>query len=173
MSKNCIFILSCEHASNLIPDPYASFFSAHTDTLSTHWAYDIGAHSLALQLSQYFNAPYFSATASRLLIDCNRSLKHPKIFSSMTKSLPLDVKKEIIEQYYLPYRSTIQDFIDRNKDAYQIFHLSVHSFTPILNNHIRKADIGLLYNPAEKVRKRSYGNGFILLKTTLHPLKFG
>ena len=33
-------------------------------------------------------------------------------------------------------------------DAPRVIHLGIHSFTPVLNNVVRNADIGILYDPA-------------------------
>jgi predicted N-formylglutamate amidohydrolase len=41
----------------------------------------------------------------------------------------------------------IGSFIEK---GHNVLHLSVHSFTPILNGTIRNADIGLLYDPRRK-----------------------
>ena len=35
----------------------------------------------------------------------------------------------------------------------KIIHISVHSFTPVFNNEIRNADIGILYNPKRNKEK--------------------
>ncbi len=35
----------------------------------------------------------------------------------------------------------------------KIIHISVHSFTPVLKNKIRNADIGILYNPKRSIEK--------------------
>jgi len=47
------------------------------------------------------------------------------------------------------YRNKVEDSI-RNyiKEGYEVLHISVHSFTPILNSIERNCDIGLLYEPS-------------------------
>lgn len=53
-----------------------------------------------------------------------------------------------------PYWRTAKDIvagiIAQNDRA---LHLSVHSFTPILNGKVRNADIGLLYDPSRSAEK--------------------
>ena len=146
--KPTILFLSCEHAVNTVPPAYHHLFHQHESLLQTHRAIDFGANEIALHLKQVLNCDYMSASVSRLLIDCNRSLNHPNCFSEFTKLLPDDEKTRLIEQYYLPYRqpaeALIQGHIDRGN---QVFHLSCHSFTPIFNGVTRNAGIGLLYNP--------------------------
>lgn len=148
MSKKWIFLLSCEHAVNTIPALYQPYFDGYEDLLMTHRGIDLGAMMLAEQLQAYFNSPLFTATCSRLLIDCNRSLQHPHCFSEISSKLSTIQKKQIIDTYYLPYRQQVQQFIAQqiaNNKA--VFHLSVHSFTPELNGIVRTADVGLLYDP--------------------------
>ena len=36
----------------------------------------------------------------------------------------------------------------QDTDAPRVIHLGIHSFTPILNNVVRNADVGILYDPA-------------------------
>ena len=49
----------------------------------------------------FFSQPYM---ISRLLIEPNRSLHHPQLFSEFTRDLSEARKDEIIEEFYLPYR---------------------------------------------------------------------
>jgi predicted N-formylglutamate amidohydrolase len=93
-------------------------------------------------------------TISRLLIECNRSLHHPQLFSEFSNRLAKQTKHELIAKYYLPYRtsveSSINEYISSQK---QVLHISLHSFTPELNGVIRQNDIGLLYDPKRKQEK--------------------
>ena len=66
------FVIVCDHASNRIPDDYASFAFAD-DALATHVAWDPGALSVARRLSTRLNAPLLWPDVSRLVIDCNRA----------------------------------------------------------------------------------------------------
>lgn len=146
-------ILTCEHGGNEIPLKYASYFDDHEDILKTHRGFDLGALEFFNHLKPLADFASFSKT-SRLLIELNRSLHHKNLFSEFTKVLPLSAKKELIEQYYLPYRNSIENEIE--KYIYKnelVIHISIHSFTPILNNIQRNCDIGLLFDsriPLEK-----------------------
>lgn len=141
-------LFTCEHAVNTVPDNYSHLFQDHQALLDSHRGIDLGALAIAKQMQRYFNAPLFSAPASRLLIDCNRSLHHPRCFSEITSILNAQDKKHIIDTYYLPYRQQIEHFIAQHLGAEDIvLHLSVHSFTPELNGLQRSADFALLYDP--------------------------
>jgi predicted N-formylglutamate amidohydrolase len=142
------FIVTCEHAVNLIPSEYQHLFTNDQDVLQTHRGYDIGACEIAEHFCQILDCPSVFASASRLLIDCNRSLSHRHCFSKWTKPLLKSDKEAIIAQYYLPYRQQVEALIQQEISlGKQVIHLSIHSFTPILNEIKRKATIGFLYDP--------------------------
>ncbi len=149
-------IISCEHASSRIPPEYQYLFQEKKaeDDLLTHKAIDFGAQHLAQALGNAFGCPYMLAQTSRLLIDFNRSLHHKHCFSTYTSALSAEEKKSIIHLYYVPYRQAVEDLIHTYiLQKYQVFHLSVHSFTPVLHGVTRNTDFGLLYDPSRTHEK--------------------
>ena len=148
-----MIILSCEHASNEIPKKYQYLFSQNRDILNSHRGYDPGAKDL-FEYLKVLGDFYSNLNISRLLVEVNRSIPHPHLFSEFTKGLPSVEKNKIIASWYKPYRAEVEDrinkFIDKGE---KVMHLSVHTFTPILNGETRNADIGLLYDPSSKVEK--------------------
>lgn len=141
-------ILTCEHAGNEIPENYEQLFKGAKDVLETHRGYDPGALDLFRKLSPLaaFAQEYM---ISRLLVEPNRSLDHPQLFSEFTGELPEIQKEELLEDFYLPYRHYIQTRIGQYiATGEEVLHLSVHSFTPELNGEVRNADVGLLFDPA-------------------------
>jgi predicted N-formylglutamate amidohydrolase len=149
-------IISCEHAVNSLPAKYSSFFKGNESVLSTHRAYDIGAIELYETLVQKLNPDFcLKGEVSRLLIELNRSLHHPQLFSDFTKSLSKEEKEELIANYYRSYRSEIEHFITSNiKSNFNILHISVHSFTNELKGIQRNADLGILYDPKRVTEKK-------------------
>jgi predicted N-formylglutamate amidohydrolase len=146
--KSKALIISCEHAVNTIPVSYQPLFEHDQHVLDTHHAIDLGALTLAKGFSEAFNCPLVQATVSRLLIDCNRSLNHPRCFSTFTQSLPEKDKQSIINRYYRPYRDQLEDLVKQSlSQGKSVIHLSMHSFTPVLKSVTRNAEIGLLYDP--------------------------
>ncbi|WMJ09198.1 N-formylglutamate amidohydrolase [Nitrosomonas sp. sh817] len=144
-------IVSCEHGGNRISPAYQSFFQGHEALLASHRGYDPGALLMAKAIARQFGAPLFAATTSRLLIDLNRSVGHPQLFSEITRNLPATAKQQILARYYRPYRERVETAIaDAIQQGRRVFHLSSHSFTPQLHGKVRKADIGLLYDPASE-----------------------
>ena len=154
LEKTKQYIITCEHAVNTIPSAYQYLFHRQPDVLDTHRAIDFGALDIAKRFSQVLDCPLFKATTSRLLIECNRSLNHPKGFSEFTHGLTQEEKQVVIDQYYQPFRQPAETFIsDTIKNGIQIIHLSIHSFTPVFNNIVRNTDIGLLYDPTRRGEK--------------------
>jgi predicted N-formylglutamate amidohydrolase len=140
-------IFTCEHAGNEIPDSYSHLFRNATEVLETHRGFDPGALDLFISLSgtAEFGQPYM---ISRLLVEPNRSIGHPQLFSEFTRNLSEPQKEQILEDFYYPYRHFIEDKIAAYiKQGEDVVHISVHSFTPELNGEIREADIGLLFDP--------------------------
>jgi predicted N-formylglutamate amidohydrolase len=148
------YIITCEHAVNTIPSAYQPLFHQQPDVLDSHRAIDFGARYIAKQFTQVLKCPLFEATTSRLLIECNRSLNHPKCFSEFTQGLTEEEKQVLIDQYYQPFRQAAETYIGNTiEKGIQIIHLSIHSFTPVFNNIPRNADIGLLYDPTRRGEK--------------------
>lgn len=149
MSTNDFFLITCEHGGNRVPSRYHHFFREHHTLLRTHRAYDVGALRIARELAEAVSAPLIVSTVSRLLVDLNRSLGHPKLFSEATRNAPADIRAEIIQRYYLPYRTKTETRIAQAiAGGARVIHISCHSFTPEFNGAVRNADIGLLYDPA-------------------------
>ena len=146
-------ILTCEHAGNNIPEKHLHLFEAQKTVLETHRGYDPGAFDLFRELSSLSDFKAFHLE-SRLLIEVNRSLHHPALFSEFTGHLSNSEKEILIKKYYLPYRNLVEAGINQYiKKGEEVLHFSVHSFTPELNGNIRNTDIGLLYDPARPSEK--------------------
>ena len=96
------FIISCEHASYHIPPAYARWVAS--PSAADHTGHDLGAAIYARQLARALHAPLFAAPVSRLLVDANRSLHHPRLHSVGLRHAPAKLRQEIVETYYLPYR---------------------------------------------------------------------
>lgn len=145
---NDAFIITCEHGGNLVPPAYAPFFAGHEALLTTHRGWDLGALPLAEELAKALNAPLFAVTTTRLLIDLNRSIGHRHLYSEATRSLPLAMRREIVEKHYRPHRDAVEGEVARQIAAgRRVVHIASHSFTPELAGVVRRADVGWLYDP--------------------------
>ena len=143
-----VFLITCEHGGNRIPVRYGELFRGLSPLLKSHRGYDAGALTMAMELATALAAPLFVATTSRLLIDLNRSIGHPRLYSEATRRASEAVRREILERYYLGYRMEAELAIQQALElGGRVVHISSHSFTPELDGKIRNADIGLLYDP--------------------------
>lgn len=148
-------VLTCEHAFNHIPEEYLKLFRKDHNILETHEAYDPGAYDLFQSLGSLADFSHYQKTG-RLLIETNRSKWHKKLFSRYSGNLSDKEKEKIIKNYYEPYRKKVQQHIQKFIDSGDtVLHISVHSFTPVLNNVERNCDIGLLYDPQRKAEKET------------------
>ena len=145
------FVVTCEHGGNRIPAAYRKLFSGHQALLESHRGYDPGALVMAKQLAVALRAPLVASTVSRLLIDLNRSIGHPQLFSEATRNVSALVRRQIVQHHYQPYRTKAQHAVAYAVAmGHRVIHFSSHSFTPKLYGKVRNADIGLLYHPARR-----------------------
>lgn len=157
--------LSCEHGGHHIPELYQPRFAGCQAVLESHRGWDKGALDLFHALNRV--PVHFShhSEVSRLLVDLNRSLHKRSLFSAYTKGLSGEEKQQILNEFYFPFRTVFAEKIAEAVDSnHEVFHVSVHSFTPVLNGEVRNADIGLLYNPAHGREKEMA----LKWKTVLH-----
>lgn len=148
-------IVSCEHASASVPTPYKKLFDGQQVLLQSHRGYDIGALDIAKVVAKALGAPLVAGQSTRLLVDLNRSMGHPGQFSELTRGLPAKTKQRIVREHYRPYRDQVERAVrERLTRGGRVLHVSVHSFTPALNGHVRNADLGLLYDPKRAAEKR-------------------
>ena len=141
-------IITCEHAGNRVPAGCRALMSKAGPLLSTHRGYDIGALALARDLASAIAAPLIFTTVTRLVVDANRSRHSRTLFSEFTAPLDAAEKEKLLRTWYDPYRRKadlcVQDAIDHGN---RVLHLSIHTFTPVLDHVTRNVDIGFLYDP--------------------------
>lgn len=137
-------LLTCEHAGNQVPVRYRSLFTSE-EVLNSHRGWDPGALDLAAALSEELDLPCFTHQTTRLLVEVNRSLGNAQLFSEFSQPLGDEDKQLLLDKYYFPYRLRVENALAQlTKPA---LHLSIHSFTPILNEKVRLTDIGILFDP--------------------------
>jgi predicted N-formylglutamate amidohydrolase len=144
-------IITCEHGGNVFPKQFSALFHDRKELLESHRGHDPGALDLAKKLASGLKAPLFFSETTRLLIDLNRSPDNPKRFSEITDSLSAPEKAVIQELFYQPYRAEVEsELSDNTRKSGLTLHISVHTFTPVLQGKVRSADIGFLYDPSRK-----------------------
>ena len=126
-------------------------FPGYGALLETHRGYDFGALLMARGLAKALRARLVTSTVSRLVIDLNRSIGHPQLLSAATRVAPAAVRATIVERHYRPFREEVERFVGHSQSrGRRVIHISSHSFTPELHGKVRRADVGLLYDPARR-----------------------
>ncbi len=111
------FLITCEHGGNTIPLAYQGLFQAQDNLLNSHYGYDVGALAMAQSLAATLNAPLLASTTSRLLIDLNRPLGHPHLFSAISRDCSPEVRAEIVGGYHRPYWEKLKGIVSRSVAA--------------------------------------------------------
>lgn len=143
-----VFVVTCEHGGNEIPAAYRGLFRGQKKLLKSHCGFDPGALVMARSLAAALGAPLFASTISRLLIDLNRPPGHPQLYSAATRNAPAELRTEIASRHYQPYLAEVENFVGQSVErGRRVIHISSHSFTPVLDGQVRRADVGLLYDP--------------------------
>ena len=142
-------LITCEHGGHEIPEPHRHLFTGAEETLRSHRGWDAGALALARRLAADLAAPVIFATTCRLLVELNRSLGQPDLFSEFTRSLSPDEKQRLLDDLYHPYRNSVRGALARAiGGGERALHLSIHSFTPRLGAEVRTVEVGVLFDPA-------------------------
>lgn len=164
MLKKTLFFLSCEHASNAVPDFLNSHFKSKDAkaNLKTHCGYDIGAGDVFWELAKILRPAYaIQGAYTRLAIDLNRNSDKNHRYSEYTEHAT-DAEKGRLQGYFDGFRDAFLGAIKAElskKTAAKIIHLSIHSFTPEWNGKIRNADVGILYDPS-RLSEAAYAKSF-------------
>jgi predicted N-formylglutamate amidohydrolase len=148
-------ILSCEHASNVIPPEYKSL-GLGPGILNDHWGWDLGAWATVLRVASKIRATAVGSLYSRLLIDLNRSRRNSTLIVDSIQGEEISGNQNLcqlelesrIQRYYMPYH----DALTRVCQSYQKHHgkafafISIHSFTANLGVQDRDFDLGVLFD---------------------------
>lgn len=150
-----VFLVTCEHGGNDIPHEYAPLFRGRRRLLDSHRGYDPGALDTAHDLARALGAALVVSTISRLLVELNRSPGRQFRNSPVMRASAKGTRDDICRRYYLPYRRDVETFVAQAiAGRKRVVHVSSHSFTPLLDGHVRRADVGLLYDP-ERANERA------------------
>jgi predicted N-formylglutamate amidohydrolase len=146
--KSVALVLSCEHAGNHVPAHYRSLFRGAKRDLASHLGWDPGALDLARAIVRATGAPLVANNVTRLLVECNRSVGHPQLFSRLSRKLSREERDQVLKLYYLPHRGAVEAVVRSAMRTHdRVIHVGVHTFTPVLNGRKRTADVGLLFDP--------------------------
>jgi predicted N-formylglutamate amidohydrolase len=153
-SPDAAVVLSCEHASARLPQPW-SWSEEDRWLPPLHWASDLGARALTLELAAALSASAVLARFTRLLVDPNRDPGHVDLFRRMADGKPVHLNQGIDESerarrmhgYYEPFHTALEQALARSRAP---LLLSIHSFTPNYEGTVREVEIGVLFNHEEQ-----------------------
>lgn len=142
-------VLSCEHAGNDVPGEYEDLFAGPEarEALGGHRGWDPGAMDIARQLAAALDAPLVAQSITRLLVECNRSLDHPSLWSEFSRRMSDDRKLDALDRFWHAHRGEVEAQVRRAAECGPVVHLGVHTFTPVWNGRARGTHIGILYDP--------------------------
>lgn len=155
MARIQALVLACEHASKRVPRRYTGLFRRREALLDSHRGWDPGALEVARHLAREFGAPLFRGVVTRLLVDLNRSLQSPTLFSEYALRLEEKERLALLARYWEPYRHAVRHCIESElARGRTVCHFSLHSFTPKLRGEARRTDVGLLFDPSRPAEER-------------------
>lgn len=149
-SADAPVFLTCEHASEALPEGHR-WAEPDRRLSGTHWAFDLGAREITLELAAALNAPAVLATFSRLWIDPNRPLDSETLFRGVADGEPillnasLDAasRQQRIDAHYRPFHAAIDERLGPTRCP---IVLAIHTFTPLYEGQPRKVELGVLFD---------------------------
>lgn len=154
MKKTCLF-LSCEHASDHVPDTLGScFLEPNLNSLGFE-KFDPFSAQFTKTIASTLKCDYLLGQISRQVIDLNKNHQQEHCLSPFVRSnCSAQEKQQLLEQYYFPYRKSCQQSIENYiAQDFQVLHLSIHTFNPEENGQTHDAAIGLLYDSSRHAEK--------------------
>ena len=151
-------VITCEHASQRLPDGYA-WPAADRWLVGSHWAYDLGAAELVEELCAAVSAPAVLARFSRLLIDPNRPADSLTLIREQAEGRPVQLNRQLapgereqrLTRYWRVYHAAVDAVVAASRAAVV---LAIHSFTPIYEGRQRSISVGVLYDSEQELAEQ-------------------
>ena len=146
-------LLLCEHALPRVPRSLAHLGLPRSERLR-HIGWDIGALSVAQNLSAALDAALFHTSYSRLVVDCNRPLDNPSLMPVVSETTPVpgnvalseEERAQRIGTLFEPFRKAVSRRLDlREAAGLRTFVVGVHSYTPVFKGQARPWQVGVLH----------------------------
>ena len=147
-------ILVCEHASNALPQPWGDLGLTEAQR-AAHIAWDPGALGLMRGLARRLDATCLSATASRLIYDCNRAPDMPGAMPARSEihDIPGNAaitpaqRAQRTAALYIPFHDALHGLIaERIALGRRPVILTIHSFTPVYFGKPRAVEFGVIHD---------------------------
>jgi len=158
-TPNNSVVITCEHASNELPDSYSWTENDRKYFADDHWGYDPGALDMSLYLAKELKCVLVYSLYSRLLVDVNRNVAADTLFRTNGDGHEVDLNKDItyeeeqkrIMKYHHSYYNALRE-VSVKIDPLYIF--SVHSFTPLYEGNPRTLEVGVLVSYCDDLAQR-------------------
>lgn len=146
-------VLVCDHASNALPAAYGNL-GLDSRASRDHIAWDPGAAEVTRHLSEAVGAAAVLSGASRLFIDCNRSLDNPASIVAVSDGVAVPGNAFVDEAeaerradaYFRPFHAAVEALAERFEARGIVPALvHVHSFTPTWQGFARPWHVGNLW----------------------------
>jgi predicted N-formylglutamate amidohydrolase len=155
-------VLLADHARRDLPGEYGDLGLPATE-FDRHIAYDIGVEMVTRRLAALTGAPAVIAGFSRLLIDPNRGEDDPTLIRQLYDgtvvpgNYPMvpDERERRLDRYYRPYHDAVGAMTASVAQASGStpFIFSMHSFTPVMQGHVRPWHAGVLWDLDDRVAR--------------------
>ncbi len=144
-------LLVCEHASRAIPPEFGDL-GLSAEALESHIAWDPGALTVSLALSDALDATLVHASVSRLVYDCNRPPEAPDAMPAKSEATVIPGNAALseadrqarVDAYYRPFEALVAETVAARPVPPVI--VTIHSFTPIYLGRERAVEIGILHD---------------------------
>ena len=131
------------------PTPFDGTKKFHAGKLPMQIPNDMAADYIARRMAKNIGVSLVRNVFSHQLIDVTRSLHHRQLFPIATRSWSNERKQRLISEIYAPYRESLSRTIGGMLQRHPyVIHLSIRTFDSNHQKKPRRADVGLLYDPA-------------------------
>ena len=155
-------MLVADHARRDLPEEYGDL-GLPASEFERHIAYDIGVEMVTRKLAALTGAPAVIANFSRLLIDPNRGEDDPTLIRQLYDGtvVPATIRwrrrsasaGSTASTGPITTRSARWSPRSRRPPARRRFIFSVHSFTPVMQGHVRPWHVGVLWDLDDRVAR--------------------
>lgn len=142
-------LLVCEHAGQAIPKKLGDL-GLTMDQLNSHIGWDIGAEAVTRAMALALGAPAVIQRYNRLVIDCNRPPDAPDAMPEISDHIEIPgnialgptARRTRTREIFEPFHAAVTEFIEQHPRR---IILSIHSFTPSMDDIYRPWDLGFLF----------------------------
>ncbi len=153
-SASPIFLIA-DHASREIPERYNNLGVEDLSVLRRHVAWDIGIEDVTKRMAERLGCTAIFSKFSRLLIDANRYPDDPSSTPYISDGVVVPANKNVSDEerqnrvstFFEPYHAKIEDLLNAKLAHHSApIVISMHSFTPIMNDFERPWHVGVLWD---------------------------